>query len=116
MHAIVAYIHLHGDADGAFFQQPDSMPISKQWFIKRMQGIVTELGLPLDHHSFQIGAATTAALAGVKRLHDTGTRPVAQCGILAVYPSATRSTGSNLVQTGLIKVAATATGAPLPVF
>ena len=69
VHAIVAYIHLRGDADGAFFRRPDGTPVSKQWFIERMRDILTALGLPPDHyagHSFRIGAATTAALAGVE--------------------------------------------------
>ena len=62
-------IHLRGDADGAIFRRPDCTPVSKQWFIERMRDILTALGLPPDHyagHSFWIGAATMAALAGVE--------------------------------------------------
>ena len=43
--------------------------VSKAWFVGEMRGILQSLGLPQHQyagHSFRIGAATTAALAGVE--------------------------------------------------
>ena len=44
-------------------------PIAKAYFITELRKVITGLGLPQDQfagHSFRIGAATTAALAGLE--------------------------------------------------
>ncbi len=67
--AILAYIALRDDRPGPFFLLGDSTPASKGWFIQRLRSILEAEGLPhasYAGHSFRIGAATTAALAGLE--------------------------------------------------
>ena len=67
--ALLAYIEVRGSAPGRFFQRADSQPVLKSWFVQQLRGILAAVGLPKQlyaGHSFRIGAATTAALAGVE--------------------------------------------------
>ena len=56
---------------GCFFRLQDNMPASKPWFVTRVRSLQSSLGLLQQEnagHSFKIGAATEAALAGVEDL------------------------------------------------
>ena len=58
-----------GRVAGPFFIFPDGAPLTKTKFVDLMRWAIEDLGLPLDHfavHSFQIGAAMTAAQAGLE--------------------------------------------------
>ncbi len=67
--AIVAYIPQRDTCPGPFFLRNDSSPVTKQWFVERLRSVLEAVGLPQSSyagHSFRIGAATTAALAGLE--------------------------------------------------
>ena len=67
--AILAYIAKRDTRPGPFFLRSDSSPATKQWFVQRLRSILEAVGLPQSSyagHSFRIGAATTAALAGLE--------------------------------------------------
>ena len=64
--AVLGYIALRGDQLGPFFLTASKVPLSKSDFIGTVLG---RIGLPAEDyagHSFRIGAATSAALAGVE--------------------------------------------------
>ena len=64
--AALGYIALRGDQLGPFFLTASKVPLSKSDFIGTVLG---RIGLPAEDyagHSFRIGAATSAALAGVE--------------------------------------------------
>ena len=67
--AILEYIEIRGSSAGPFFQGTHSQPVLKTWFVEQLRSILAAAGLPQQQyarHSFRIGAATTAALAGVE--------------------------------------------------
>jgi len=67
--AVVDYLRLRGARKGAFFLSPDGSVVLKSWFIEQIRSILASIGAPHHQyagHSFRIGAATTAALAGVE--------------------------------------------------
>ena len=67
--AILKFIEIRGSSAGPFFRGSDAQPVLKAWFVEQLRGILAAVGLPqLEYagHSFRIGAATTAALAGVE--------------------------------------------------
>lgn len=67
--AVSEYISQRGDCEGPFFIDQHRQPVKKSWFIKQIRQILQRLGLPQEQyagHSFRIGAATSAALAGVE--------------------------------------------------
>ena len=67
--AVVSYMVERGSKPGPFFMDAKGKAVSKAWFVGEMRGILQSLGLPQHQyagHSFRIGAATTAALAGVE--------------------------------------------------
>ena len=48
---------------------PDGKAVRKPWFVEQLRSILSSIGAPQHQyagHSFRIGAATTAALAGVE--------------------------------------------------
>ncbi len=54
---------------GAFFLNTESKPVVKSWFVNQIREVLGTLGVPQHDyagHSFRIGAATTAAMAGVE--------------------------------------------------
>ena len=66
--AIVAFIALRGDKPGPFFLDSTGQSIAKDQFIQEIRNILNSLGIPQHQyagHSFRIGAATSAAQAGV---------------------------------------------------
>ena len=67
--AILDFIELTGDKKGAFFLTSSGEVITKTWFIEQIRSTLSTIGVPpLQHagHSFRVGAATTAAMAGVE--------------------------------------------------
>ena len=66
--AILNYIETSGDIPGSFFVDSSHKALTKQRFVNQIQIILNSIGLRQDQyagHSFHIGAATTAAAAGV---------------------------------------------------
>ncbi|XP_064402396.1 uncharacterized protein LOC135348148 [Halichondria panicea] len=67
--AILAYLKHRNNHPGPFFVLRDATSASKEWFIQRLRESLEAIGLPQSSyagHSFRIGAATTAALAGLE--------------------------------------------------
>ena len=67
--ALLGYIAFRGDQPGPFFLSSTRVPFLKQEFITHFRAVLGALGLPSEDyagHSFHIGAATSAALAGVE--------------------------------------------------
>ena len=64
--------HLHRaqrNQPGALFLDSAERPAAKPWFMEQIHGVFSILGVPHRQyagHSFRIGAATAAALAGVE--------------------------------------------------
>ena len=67
--AILAYIQVRGNQPGAFFLNSSHRPVTKPWFVGEIRRILGSVGLPQHEyagHSFRIGAATAAAMAGIE--------------------------------------------------
>ncbi len=67
--AILSFIAIHGTQPGLFFLDANKKPITKSWFVAQIRSILADIGLPQHQyagHSFRIGAATSAALAGAE--------------------------------------------------
>ena len=67
--AILQYIEVRGDRPGPFFLDSSHHTLVKSTFISQIREILTSIGLPQQDyagHSFRIGAATSAAAAGVE--------------------------------------------------
>jgi len=66
--AVTSYVTLRGPVPGAFFRTVDGDPLTKARFVELVRSALTRAGVPVrgySGHSFRIGAATTAAQAGV---------------------------------------------------
>lgn len=67
--AILHYIVARGAAPGPFFLNAEGQTITKPWFVEQIRQVLGSRGLPQHQyagHSFRIGAATSAALAGIE--------------------------------------------------
>ena len=67
--ALAAYLAIRGSQPGPFFQFRDGHPLSRERFVTKVRGALTEAGLDASKfagHSFRIGAATTAAARWVE--------------------------------------------------
>ena len=67
--AILNYCVVRGTTPGLFFIDRKGQGITKAWFIGQLRSTLANVGVPQNHysgHSFRIGAATSAALAGVE--------------------------------------------------
>ena len=67
--AMMAYITRRQGDPGPFFVMEQGEPVTKVWSVQQIRDTLTSLGLPQGDyagHSFRIGAATSAALAGVE--------------------------------------------------
>ena len=67
--ALLTYLGQRGDKPGALFQWRDGTPLSKTKFVEAVRQAMSAAHLPAQDyagHSFRIGAATTAAMAGVQ--------------------------------------------------
>ena len=62
------YVLRRGTSPGAFFRSAEGVALSKPRFVKLVRSALTRAGVPIDGysgHSFRIGAATAASMAGV---------------------------------------------------
>ena len=67
--AILAYVKKRGPRPGSFFRRHDGTPLTKAFFIAKVREALILLGLDprqFAGHSFRIGAATSAAQAGLE--------------------------------------------------
>ena len=67
--AVLDYIRERQDVAGPFFINRRKEPVTKAWFVQQIRQVLHSLGLSSEEyagHSFRIGAATSAALAGVE--------------------------------------------------
>ena len=67
--AVVAYMVVRGNQPGPFFKFKDGQPLTKASFVRHVRLALQKAGLPYNEfagHSFRIGAATTAAKAGIE--------------------------------------------------
>lgn len=67
--AVLGYFASRGDRPGPLFIYLTGKPLLKKTFVGEIRKILVALGVPQDQyagHSFRIGAATTAVLAGVE--------------------------------------------------
>ena len=67
--ALLNYLRIRGDAQGALFRSQDGTPLSQQGFVSAIRQALTAANLPAKDfagHSYRIGAATTAAMAGIE--------------------------------------------------
>ena len=67
--AVLGYIAIRGSQPGPFFLKPRAGPITKAHFVGELRTVISSLGFPQEQfagHSFRIGAATSAALAGME--------------------------------------------------
>ena len=66
--AILNFLKVRGSHPGPLFCWQSGSPLSKPSFVDRVRSALTTANLPADNfagHSFRIGAATTAASAGI---------------------------------------------------
>ena len=67
--ALLAYMVVRGSAPGPFFVTEDGSVLVKSVFVSALRELLVEAGLEahlFSGHSFRIGAATTAAMAGLQ--------------------------------------------------
>ena len=67
--ALLSYIEIRGTQPGPFFLRQSGGMVTKSWFIEQFRWSLTNIGVPQHQyagHSFRIGAATSAALAGIE--------------------------------------------------
>ncbi len=67
--AVLAYMVNRGSKEGPFFMFKDDQPLTKAKFTQNVRAALQSAGLPYQSfagHSFRIGAATTAAKAGIE--------------------------------------------------
>ena len=67
--AVLEYVRVRQDEPGPFFVSRVKTPVTKAWLVQQVRHVLRSLGLPQDDyagHSFRIGAATSAALAGIE--------------------------------------------------
>ena len=67
--ATMAYMAIRGPTPGAFFKLSNGHPLTKSAFTSKIRAGLQAIGLPESDfagHSFRIGAATTAANAGIE--------------------------------------------------
>lgn len=66
--AMMDYLASRQDFPGPFFVDTSHRAITKAWFVQHLRVFLAKVGLPAHEfagHSFRIGAATSAALAGI---------------------------------------------------
>ena len=61
------YLHLRRNKPGPLFLRENGLPLTRDVFITWLRNNIARLGLKGNYsgHSFRIGAATTAAAAGI---------------------------------------------------
>lgn len=67
--AVLNYVAARGSRQDSFFITSRARPLTKQEFVSEFRKVLARLGIPDTNyagHSFRIGAATSAALAGIE--------------------------------------------------
>ena len=67
--AVLAYMALRGPGTGPLFHFQDGSPLTRQKLVARLREVLQKVGIDrtkYSGHSFQIGAATTAATKGIQ--------------------------------------------------
>ena len=70
--AILPYLALRGSQHGPLFMTYNSSPLTRNYFSVSLSAILSAAGVDqkcYNTHSFRIGAATSAKLAGMSELH-----------------------------------------------
>ena len=68
---MMAYAAVRGDSPGPLFKLPNGVPMTRPYFVGKVREVLADLGLSAQNyagHSFQVGAATTAAMVGIEDL------------------------------------------------
>ena len=87
---------MRGTTPGLFFIDRDGQGITKVWFMDQLRSILADVGVPQNQysiHSFPIGAATSAALAGVE---DSNTGQMAQHCLPPVHSYAKEAASTDI--------------------
>ena len=65
--AVLSYLSIRGGASGPLFVRTNGVPLTRAHFTERLRSLLSTAGIAgrYSSHSFRIGAATSAALAGV---------------------------------------------------
>lgn len=67
--AVAAYLAVRGRSPGPFFRFTSGVPLSREVLVRRLRAALKPFGVEVSNysgHSFRIGAATTAAAAGIE--------------------------------------------------
>ena len=67
--AVLGFIAIRQGSPGPFFRDANGKTFTKSQFVGEIRNVLVDLGLPQHQyagHSFRIGAATSAALAGIE--------------------------------------------------
>ena len=61
------FLELRGGSAGPLFVRSNGVPLTRTYLSERLRRLLSDAGIPgnFSSHSFRIGAATFAALAGV---------------------------------------------------
>ena len=65
--SLLSYLEIRGGSDGPLFVRSNGAPLTRTVFTERLRRLLSQAGITghFGSHSFRIGAATTAGLAGV---------------------------------------------------
>ena len=65
--AVLSYLSIRGGTSGPLFVRTNGVPLTRAYFSERLHSLLGAAGIAgrYSSHSFRIGAATSAALAGV---------------------------------------------------
>jgi hypothetical protein len=65
--AVLSYLSIRGGTSGPLFVRANGVPLTRTFFTERLRTLLSAAGIAgrYSSHSFRIGAATSAALAGV---------------------------------------------------
>ena len=95
--ALLTYIEHRKDSSGPFFLDTSGLTVTKAWFVQEFRKLLQEAGFPessYSGHSFRIGAATTAAVMGLKMLRSR-LGSMAKHSIPTIRPIAKSPTGCS---------------------
>ena len=96
--ALLDYLSLRGDVAGPLFIQQNGLPLHWSLFVQKVQVALTATGLTgtnFNSHSFRIGAATAAGVAGVPEA-TINPRPLEKWCLSAVHSPVCRGPRTSL--------------------
>ena len=96
--ATMAYTAVRGDSPGPL---PNGIPLTRPYFVGKVREVLSDLGLSGQNyagHSFQVGAATTAAMVGIE---DSLTQTLGRWrSLFAIHQNFKVQTTAYFLQTG----------------